>query len=576
MQILKLSANKDSFKTIDFKPNTLNIILGSKGKQKENNSKGETVNGVGKTLSIKLIDYCLGARNLAHEKIIKKLDDWEFSLDFKKEEKTYSLSREANSNIIKINNKSNSLKRQNELLESWFFKGAENYQYISFRNLICRYLRIPKKAYIEWQKYKVKEDDEKSLLMNSYLLGLKVDLIIQKINIKEQINKIEKSKSYISKDNTTKKYLTGGDLNINISNIEKDISNLEKQLSKFNISEGYNSVKKEIEEIKIAKNDLINTIYKYKNTIKSIDSNLEKKIGITSKKVEELYKEAKFLFPDTVKKELNEISLFHESLIETRQARLINDKKHFMKMIKDNESELKVLDNKMNKNMEFLKNKISTTEYEKLQSRLVKLKMTSQKVQQYDKLLQGYEEDTARLEAELATENINSINYIREIEDIRRQLSDKFKSYVDFIYEETKYSGISITNNDGRNKKRFNINVEIESDDAGGIDNVKIFCMDVMIWEMQNNSSIEFLYHDGCILSETDPRQCYQMLKLVSEICEKKKMQYIINMNYYVFDNIKRHAISEKDNDFADFLENSIRCRLYDTKTEDKLLGIQI
>lgn len=54
MYIKKLSANKDSFHDLTFKNGKLNIILGSKGT--ESSKKNNTVNGVGKTLSIKLIN----------------------------------------------------------------------------------------------------------------------------------------------------------------------------------------------------------------------------------------------------------------------------------------------------------------------------------------------------------------------------------------------------------------------------------------------------------------------------------------------------------------------------------------
>ena len=69
MYLKKLSANKESFHDLILSSNGINIILGSRSV--EDKKKNDTVNGVGKTLSIKLIDYCLGCRSDAHKELKK-------------------------------------------------------------------------------------------------------------------------------------------------------------------------------------------------------------------------------------------------------------------------------------------------------------------------------------------------------------------------------------------------------------------------------------------------------------------------------------------------------------------------
>ena len=66
------------------------------------------------------------------------------------------------------------------------------------------------------------------------------------------------------------------------------------------------------------------------------------------------------------------------------------------------------------------------------------------------------------------------------------------------------------------------------------------------------------------------------MLKIANDICEKGEKQYIINLNYDMFDNIISVAKELDDEAFANTLNNSIRLKLYDRSPEDKLLGIQI
>lgn len=574
MYIEKLSANKDSFHDVTLKNGKINIILGSKGI--ENKKKNNTVNGVGKTLSVKLIDYCLGCRSDAHKEICK-LTDWDFKLIVNINSKMYEIIRGINdSNIVYINEKRKKVKDLTSFLEAESFNGIEDYEFLSFRSLISHNLRIPKDGYLEWYKCKKKEEDYQSLLANAYLLGLDVNLAIKKIQAKTEINNIDNSKKVFSKDPEIKQAMSGSDVRIQISNLQKEIKSLSEKMSQFNISEGYNEIKESIEKNTIKKNDLINQITKYKNTVKSIDDNLKTKVDIDAKRVEELYQEANIIFPSDMLRNLEEISQFHERLIEGRKARLIKDKQDYVKMINKHKKALLELDDKINHDMEFIRDKVSTTEYEKLQSRLTELKILLGKMQQYDSVIKQLEHKKANMQANMATDNIEAMAYIDNIENTKESLNNRFTEYVDYIYDERKYSGLDITNNDGDNKLRYDIKVEIQDDNSGGIGNVKIFCMDMLMWESSINSNIGFLYHDGCLFAETDPRQCYRMLKIASSICSKQNKQYIVNMNYDMFESIVQAAKEAEDNEFCSELNESIRLRLYDTNPTEKLLGMEI
>jgi len=575
MYIKQLSANKNSFNSITFQNSSLNIILGSKSKEGNNSKTTTTVNGVGKTLSIKLIDYCLGSRLDAHKEL-KKLNDWIFELNICHNDRNYNLQRAVGSGEMWINGKNKKSTQVTSMLEAEFFIGVEDYRFLSFRNLISRYLRIPKKAYQSWEKYKSGEDEDKSLLYNSFLLGLDIELIINKILIKSAINDIDKSKSYLKKDPTIKSIMNGSDMNIELKNLVKEITKLENNISSFKISEGYNDIQKAIEADKYLKNNVINQLSKYHNMISRINDNLAIRIDITSTKVLQVYNEANIVFSENVVKEFNEISSFHEKLLETRKARLIDDKKKYKKKIENLESELMQLDVRVNSNLDFIKDKVSTSEYERLQEKLVGNKIQLEKMKQYSSVLKELELSKASKQAELASDNIKAIQYIESKQEFISSISNQFQEYVEYIYGETKYSGFDIKNNEKENKIRYNINVEIQNDDSGGIGNVKLFCMDLLLWERQINNSVDFLYHDGLLFSEVDPRQCYRMLKLAHNICTSKKRQYICNMNYDMFDSILSVADSEKDIEFISIVRNSIVKELYDDRPERKLLGIQM
>ena len=64
MKLLSLRANKPSFHPIIFKDG-INIIVGKQVAPLDEND-GNTYNGVGKSLTLHLIHFCLGANKLPH------------------------------------------------------------------------------------------------------------------------------------------------------------------------------------------------------------------------------------------------------------------------------------------------------------------------------------------------------------------------------------------------------------------------------------------------------------------------------------------------------------------------------
>ena len=81
MQLIKVYSNQASFKTVRFNRAGLNFVV-AKQKNPGLSDKGKTYNGVGKSLLVRIIHFCLGAGKKEYKTFCKKLADWEFSLDF--------------------------------------------------------------------------------------------------------------------------------------------------------------------------------------------------------------------------------------------------------------------------------------------------------------------------------------------------------------------------------------------------------------------------------------------------------------------------------------------------------------
>ena len=90
MRILKLSSNQASFKTVEFNPTGLTIIEAIE-KNPEKKNLGDTYNGVGKTLLLNLVSFCLASNKI--DAFERKLAGWSFTLEFESKGKTHSVTR---------------------------------------------------------------------------------------------------------------------------------------------------------------------------------------------------------------------------------------------------------------------------------------------------------------------------------------------------------------------------------------------------------------------------------------------------------------------------------------------------
>ena len=71
------------------------------------------------------------------------------------------------------------------------------------------------------------------------------------------------------------------------------------------------------------------------------------------------------------------------------------------------------------------------------------------------------------------------------------KLYNTFRNLIGQFYNERK-GGVSISNNDGANKIRYNLDVRIQDDSSDGINEVKIFCFDLLLLKMQKNHFVKF------------------------------------------------------------------------------------
>lgn len=161
----------------------MSIILGDGAK-----INGGTSNGVGKTLSLKLIHHCLGAN--ADPLLTKTVPEWIFTLHFKVGNNLYKVSRTGDGKNIWLLDKLISLKEYKIWLnEQDIFNLRDNIPDLTFRALVKRFTRMVK-GDCEKATYTAKENEYPALLRTIFLLGIDYQLVLNK-----HLSKLELDKS---------------------------------------------------------------------------------------------------------------------------------------------------------------------------------------------------------------------------------------------------------------------------------------------------------------------------------------------------------------------------------------------
>ena len=141
--------------------------------------KTSTYNGVGKTLSIVLIDFCLGSTALDD---LKKLN-WNFSLTVNINDINYVFKRNTvEHKNISINDEQYTLDKFKKKLEEMLT--IERQENVSLRTIISYFIRYKKSSFLDsiiTTKYsKSNKPDYRNLVNVFYLLGLDTNLLREK------------------------------------------------------------------------------------------------------------------------------------------------------------------------------------------------------------------------------------------------------------------------------------------------------------------------------------------------------------------------------------------------------------
>ena len=573
MRLVKLRANKKSFHTVNFNESGVSIILGRK-EHKESKNKKKTYNSVGKSLTIRIIHFCLGCNSIPEFE--NKLPDWAFTLEYRIGDKKYEVTRSTNNQkIVILDGSEKKLKDfRNDMGRELFALNQKNKKkYLTYRSLISRFIRPKKSSYISEDNFVNEERAFPKLINNAYLLGLDVDRVTKKFNLKVDFENTDKLKKNIEKDPILKAFFEEGkEIDIDIVDLGDKVERLRKKIASFVVAEDFHEIRKEADEISAELRSVENQATAVKNAIRNIDKSLQIQPEITKKRIFSLYEDAKVTLSDMVVKRISDVENFNKKLLKNRVQRLNDEKAIIEKELTDIEKKIKEMGDKQDEKLQYLNTHGALDEYTALNNQKSNYEIKLDKLKTYKELTNQYKNELEGIKINFGKENIATNNYLKEAGPLLERNITLFKKLVEEFYENKK-AGIEVKNNEGLNRLRFDVSAKIQDDAGDGVNEVKIFCFDWTLLKARHNHEVDFLFHDGRLLSDMDPRQRSTLFRIAFENSKTDNSQYIISANQDVLESVRTELGEDK---YDAIVTNNIVLELTDESDKSKLLGIQV
>lgn len=558
--------DKKSFREVRFNPG-FNVILADRVREVRDR---EIRKGLGKTILIEIIHFCLGATAKKNEGLlVKELENWTFILDLTLKNKDYSIYRNTfDYNKIKIEGDvsdwpiqpiyDENEKKYTLLMKDWKMvlgnlvfglpvESTEKNYSPTFRSLISYFIRRGVGAFQSPFKHYLHQMECDIQINNTFLLGLNWEYAAEFQVLKDK----ERTLSELKK----------ADLII----LEDELAMMEKELKSFKVNPQYIKIQEEVNTLTREIHDITNRNTMNRQILDKYRESLVEEKDVSIDKVTRIYREAGLIFPDVLLRKLEEVSDFHKQLIENRKEYLISEIGRLSREIEEKDIESERLSNKRAELMGILETHGALEEYSKLQERAGSFKKQLEEAKNRLENSMLFKEGKSSLRIAKKELYQKARNDFQERFPRVEKAIKYFNRFSEGLYSEPGILSIYVSD------KGYRFNVEIKRARSQGIGYMKVFCYDLTLAGLLLESGYTWnsLIHDSTIFDGVDERQIARALELAAGEAEARDIQYICALNS---DNVPYNDFSET---FKNEFGKHVIITFTDATDDGGLLGIR-
>lgn len=544
--IREIRSDIPGFKTVRLEPG-FNLILAERAESADDR---DTRNGAGKSTLVEIIHFCLGSRvtkgkGLRHPTI----DGATYSIDLVLNGEFVSVSRSTTSSgtvtiegevsewplhpvpLVPDGPPTLRIEEWKTVLGTLMFGlplvDAEGGYRPTFRSLVSYFVRRGKEAFLSPFEHNRKQATWDKQINNAYLLGLAWEYAAEWQELKDRRDLIDELKKAARGGIVSGILGSLGDLEASKVRLEEKARQQQDRLRSFQVHEDYRQIEDEVNNLTKSIHQFTNESLEAKELADYYRTNLAQEQPPGGLEIERLYSEAQIVLPESVLRQLSEVRAFHETLIRNRQTFLRSEIERFEAEVKELDAEKSRAINERAKRLRVLETHGALEEYTQLQERYSETVGLLNDLERRIRAVREMEEGKSELKISLATLERRA----RADFDERRQQRDRaiaiFNSNSEFLYNAPGKLLIDIT------PTGYSFGVQIEREASDGINNMKIFCYDLMLAQLWGTleKNPGFMIHDSIIFDGVDERQRALALELALQRARNSGFQYICMMN---------------------------------------------
>ncbi|MFA5962080.1 MAG: DUF2326 domain-containing protein [Parcubacteria group bacterium] len=541
------------FESIEF-VDGLNFIFAKKDNKSD---KKKSLNGIGKSLLLNLLDYCLLSSETQHIKSAKsnnELDDYSVVLEFIVDDKIYVVKRSfktPNQDILfgekdkelKYYGNTKKDKELSRILCDLIFKDANyNGKYSNewLRKLLPFFIKNQStNAKVNFKdpiKFLHNNSKEEELIpLHLFLMGIDNTVFYRNFVVCSDIKALRPAIREVT--NLVQEKYGLNDISQAESEIDKlksQISSLEKNIDSFKLAEQYEDVEKESNKLTSQIKELWHDNYSDRRKIEFYEESFSLKDDVNVAKIKKIYSELNELLAGNIKKTLDDAINFRKAISQSRKDFLSSEIHSLKESIKDKSNKINELEEKRSKLFQFLSAKKAIND---LSEAYMNLSRKRDEMSDLDGRIKTYRD----LRNEMAEREVESAKLYVEIEafsqKIKKELSEfrnVFFEIHDAIYVENEGDSAFIFSPKKRKDSRIDMNVVLSSDLSYGKNKGRTLIYDLAILFnaiRRNLCGPKFLVHDG-IFDGIDKAHFISLYEFLENLSKTgTKFQYIVTLN---------------------------------------------
>lgn len=578
--ILSVRSNMPSFKAVEFTPG-FNVVLADRTKE---STRLDSRNGLGKTTLIEIIHFCLGAQARRNQGLLAEpLKGWTFTLELQIRGRGLIVTRSTDepSRILlqgdigsisavgehQLDGLMIRISEWNTFLGEQFFglhRDEVNSRYQpTFRSLFSYLARRGRDAFSSPFTHHRSQQEWDKQVNNAFLLNLAWEHASELQILKEKENTLNRLRRAAQEGLLQGMIGTLGSLEAERTRLDSEIQQQQEALQSFRVHPRYQEIEQEANELTSRIHEVSNANLADGRLLDLYQSSLQDDPGPDTDAVLEVYQEIGVTMPDSVQRRFEEVQDFHRQITANRRAYLQSEIQRIESDRSRRSFELQTAIERRAQLLEVLRTHGALQEFTRLQELYSDVVSRRKDVDSRIANLQRFEQGRSevRVSRELLLQTAR-----RDFDERRVARADAisiFNSNSEALYSAPGNLVINIADTG------YRFDVEIVRSGSQGINNMKIFCYDLMLAQLwsSKNPSAGLLIHDSSIFDGVDERQIAQSLELAHGAAESNGFQYLCALNSDTL------PYDEFSTEFD--LDDFVRLRLTDESEEGGLLGIR-